>query len=206
MRVLCNANTSEGFKPNRDVSIPEINLPFAKLAPPNLTHPPNHRPILAFFAGGAHGPIRKKLLKRWKHRDDDVQVHEYLAKGQNYTKMMGQSKFCVCPSGHEVASPRVVEAIHAGCVPVIVSQNYTMPFGDVLDWRRFSLEIGVERIGKIKEILGRVSEREYLGLYWNVRRVRRHFVIYRPPRPFDLMHMVLHSVWIRRLNFELGGS
>lgn len=96
-----------------------------------------------------------------------------------------------------------MEAINVGCVPVILCRNYTVPFGDVLDWRRFSLEIEVERIGEIKEILARVSEREYLGLYMNVRKVKKHFVIHRPARPFDLMHMVLHSLWIRRLNFEL---
>ncbi|KAF7806440.1 putative glycosyltransferase [Senna tora] len=189
MRVLCNANTTEGFKPSRDVSIPEVLLPFGKLAPPDLSLPPRRRTILAFFAGGAHGAIRKKLLKQWKDKDDAVQVHEYLPKGQNYTKLMGKSKFCLCPSGHEVASPRVVEAIHAGCVPVILCENYTVPFGDVLDWRRFSMEIRVERIGEIKEILEGVSEKEYLEMYGNVRKVKRHFVMNRPAKPFDLMHM-----------------
>lgn len=98
IRALCNANTSEGFQPNRDVSIPEVYLPSGKLGPPNMGQHPNNRTILAFFAGGAHGKIRKKLLKRWKNKDKEVQVHEYLPKGLEYTKLMGQRKFCLCPS------------------------------------------------------------------------------------------------------------
>ncbi|KAM6580069.1 hypothetical protein CsatA_003843 [Cannabis sativa] len=139
IRVLCNANTSEGFQPKRDVSLPEINLRVGTLGPPNVGLSPKKRTTLAFFAGRAHGYIRHVLFEHWKDKDDEVRVHEKLPIGQNYSKLLGQSKFCLCPSGYEVASPRVVEAINAG-----------------------------------------------------------------PAQPFDVIHMVLHSIWLRRLNFKFG--
>ncbi|GAB4828238.1 hypothetical protein Ancab_035150 [Ancistrocladus abbreviatus] len=164
MRVICNANRSETFEPKRDVSMPEIYVPAENLPSIHQGGPPNNRPILAFFAGGAHGDIRELLLKYWKHKDTEIQVHEYLEEGQNYTKLMGRSKYCLCPSGFEVASPRIVEAIYAGCVPVIMSRNYTLPFSDVLNWSQFSIEIPVEKIPEIKNIFER-------SVKWTTKRI-----------------------------------
>ncbi|KAM6553340.1 hypothetical protein CsatB_014102 [Cannabis sativa] len=204
IRVLCNANNSEGFQPKRDVSLPEIYLRKGFLGPLDLGQAPHNRTILAFFAGGLHGYIRRILFEQWKDKDSDIQVFEKLPEGLNYTMLMGKSKYCLCPSGYEVASPRVVEAINAGCVPVILSNNYSLPFNDVLDWSKFSIQIPISKIPEIKNILNDIPNEEYLRLYNNVSQVKRHFVMNRPAQPFDVIHMVLHSIWLRRINFKIG--
>ncbi|KAA3465011.1 putative glycosyltransferase [Gossypium australe] len=204
IRALCNANTSEKFNPVKDVSIPEMNLRTGKLT--GLIGGPSasRRPILAFFAGGVHGPIRPILLEHWEGKDDEIKVHKYLPKGINYYEMMRSSKYCLCPSGYEVASPRIVEALYNGCVPVLISKSYVPPFSDVLRWKSFSVVVSVEDIPRLKEILMKISSRQYIRMQRRVLQVRRHFEFHSPPKRFDVFHMILHSIWLRRLNVRVS--
>ena len=205
IRVLCNANTSEGFKPGKDVSLPEIYLFGGEVSPKLLSPPQDNTPrrYLAFFAGGVHGPIRPKLLHHWKNHDNDIHVYEYLPKGLDYHSFMLNSKFCLCPSGHEVASPRIVESIYAECIPVIISKGYVLPFSDVLQWKAFSVQLDVSDIPRLKEVLSAIPEDGYWKLKQGVRAVRRHFILNQPAKRYDAFHMILHSIWLRRLNIEL---
>ncbi|XP_057534945.1 probable glycosyltransferase At5g03795 [Amaranthus tricolor] len=206
IRVLCNANTSEGFKPRKDISLPEINLRTGFIKGFVGGPSPSSRSILAFFAGGLHGPIRPILLEHWGNKNDpDLKIYNYLPKGVSYYAMLRNSKFCVCPSGYEVASPRVVEAIYTGCVPVLVSDHYVPPFSDVLNWKSFAIEVSVKDIPNLKTILLSISTKKYLKMYRRVLQVRRHFEVHSPPKRYDFFHMILHSVWLRRLNVHING-
>ncbi|PIA51006.1 hypothetical protein AQUCO_01100072v1 [Aquilegia coerulea] len=206
IRVLCNANTSEGFDPRKDATLPEIDLYDGNMSPDLISIPPDNapRPHLAFFAGGLHGPIRPILFRHWKAKDPDIIVYEYLPKNLKYYSFMLQSKFCLCPSGYEVASPRIVEAIYAQCVPVLLSEHYVPPFSDVLRWEAFSVQVKVSDIPNLKEILNAIPEEQYKKLKEGVKAVRKHFVLNQPPKRFDVFHMILHSIWIRRLNVQLS--
>lgn len=137
-------------------------------------------------------------------KDEDVRVYKNLPEGISYPDMMKKSKFCICPSGWEVASPRIVEAIYAECVPVLISQNYVLPFSDVLNWEAFSVEVSVGDIPNLKKILVGIPEDRYLRLQEGVRQVQRHFLVNDPPSRFDVFHMIIHSIWLRRLNFAVN--
>ncbi len=90
--MLCNANSSEGYVPYKDASLPEINLVGGNI-PTELGGPPAHeRPYLAFFAGGDHGPVRPHLFEYWKEKDKDVRVYQELPAGLNYQQLMKESR------------------------------------------------------------------------------------------------------------------
>ncbi|KAK4492898.1 hypothetical protein RD792_000223 [Penstemon davidsonii] len=208
MRVLCNANTSEFFNPRKDVSFPEINLQTGHLTGLTLKQglPSSDRTILAFFAGHVHGRIRPTLFKYWKDKDNDIRIFEEVPENSSlsYKEMMEKSKFCLCPSGHEVASPRIVEAIYSECVPVLISENYVLPFSDVLDWDEFSVRVSVRELPELKKILTGIEDDRYKFLHENVRKVQRHFVVNDPPKRYDVFHMMIHSLWLRRLNLRIN--
>ncbi|KAK9049833.1 hypothetical protein SSX86_031198 [Deinandra increscens subsp. villosa] len=206
IRALCNANTSEGFKPSKDVSIPEILLRDGTMHGLVGGPSPRQRRVLAFFAGGVHGPIRPILLEHWENKDPDVQVHKYLPKGVSYMEMLRQSKYCISPSGYEVASPRMVEALYTGCVPVLIKDHYVAPFSDVLNWKSFSVVVQIEDIPNLKKILMGISTRQYLRMQRRGKQVKRHFEVNYPPKRYDVFHMILHSVWLRRLNARIHGG
>ncbi|KAI3889224.1 hypothetical protein MKX03_006456 [Papaver bracteatum] len=207
IRVLCNANTSEGFNPSKDASFPEIHLRTAYATALLGGLSPSGRTILAFFAGGLHGHIRYLLLNQWKNRDQDVLVYDRVPTGVSYDKMMRTCKYCLCPSGYEVASPRIVEAIYAECVPVLISDHYVPPFSEVLNWNSFSVQISVSDIPNIKKILMGISQSQYIRMQRRVKQVQKHFVVNNDsPNRFDVFHMTLHSIWLRRLNFRVLAS
>jgi len=144
------------------------------------------------------------LFNHWKeNNDDDIKVYEYLPKGLSYYEFMKKTKYCLCPSGYEVASPRIVEAIYSECVPVILSEHYVLPFSDVLNWASFSVQIPLSQIPNLKTILQSIPVNKYVQMQKRVKQVQRHFAINQPPKSYDLFHMILHSIWLRRLNIQI---
>ncbi|KAF3640645.1 putative DNA mismatch repair protein MSH4-like [Capsicum annuum] len=105
--ALCNADISEGiFVSGKNVSLPETT-------------------------------ISPKLLKYWNNKDESIRIYGPLprrvSKVMSYSEHMKSSKYCLCPMGYEVNSPRIVEAIYYECVPVIIADNFALPFSEVLN-------------------------------------------------------------------------
>ncbi|KAI9397784.1 hypothetical protein POPTR_003G079000v4 [Populus trichocarpa] len=207
MKALCNADVSEGiFTAGQDVSLPETTIRSPKRPLRNVGGGirVSQRPILAFFAGNLHGRVRPTLLKYWHNKDDDMKIYGPLPIGisrkMTYVQHMKSSKYCICPMGYEVNSPRIVEAIYYECVPVIIADNFVLPFNEVLDWSAFSVVVAEKDIPKLKEILLAIPLRRYLTMLANLKTVQKHFLWNPRPLRYDLFHMILHSIWFSRLN------
>lgn len=182
----------------------ESKAPFNNIPVVSSGHSPYNRSIFAFFAGGIHGYVRKRLFEHWgNNEDNDIQVYNYLPKGENHTEWLTKSKYCLCPSGYEVASSRLTEAIYVGCVPVIIKSHYVIPYSDVLDWSQFSVQVPVDDIPNLKSILQDIPFSKYLEMQRKLMEVQRHFAVNMPAKHFDVFHMIFHSVWLRRLNVRL---
>lgn len=207
IKALCNADLSEGiFVAGKDVSLPEtaIRTPRKPLRNIGGGKRVSQRPILAFFAGNMHGRVRPRLRRFWANKDEDMKIYGPLpisiSRNMTYIQHMKNSKFCICPMGHEVNSPRIVEAIYYECVPVIIADNFVLPFSEVFDWSKFSVTVAEKDIPKLRQILLAIPLRRYLKMQTNVKMVQKHFLWNPRPVKYDLFHMILHSIWFSRLH------
>ncbi|XP_062029210.1 probable glycosyltransferase At5g03795 [Rosa rugosa] len=206
IKALCNADTSEGvFVAGKDVSLPETNIRNPRVPLRNIGGlRVSQRPLLAFFAGHMHGRVRPILLKYWRDKHEDMKIYgplpSRISRKMSYIQHMKSSKFCICPMGYEVNSPRIIEAIYYECVPVIIADNFPPPLSDVLDWSKFSVIVAEKDIPKLREILLAIPMRRYMAMQTNVKMVKRHFLWNRRPIRYDLFHMILHSIWLSRLS------
>ncbi|XP_011093625.1 probable glycosyltransferase At3g07620 [Sesamum indicum] len=204
IKALCNADVTMGFKIGRDVSLPETYVRSARNPLRDLGgKPPSQRHILAFYAGNMHGYLRPILLKYWRDKEPDMKILGPMPPGvaskMNYIYHMKSSKYCICPKGYEVNSPRVVEAIFYECVPVIISDNFVPPFFEVLNWDAFSVIIAEKDIPNLRSILVSIPEEKYMDMQLGVRKVQQHFLWHAKPVKYDLFHMTLHSIWYNRV-------
>ncbi|PWA70765.1 exostosin family protein [Artemisia annua] len=204
IKALCNADVTMGFKIGRDVSLPECYVRSARNPHRDLGgKSASDRHIFAFYAGNMHGYLRKILLEYWENKDVDMKIMGPMPPGvaskMNYIEHMKSSKYCICPKGYEVNSPRVVEAIFYECVPVIISDNFVPPFFEVLNWDAFSIIVAEKDVPDLKSILAAITDEKYKELQYAVKKVQRHFLWNVKPLKYDLFHMTLHSIWYNRV-------
>lgn len=204
IRALCNADVKEGFNFGKDVSLPETYVRKARNPLRDVGgKAPSKRTTLAFYAGNMHGYLRPILLQYWGNNvDPDMQIFGRLPRtkdNRNYINYMKSSKYCICPRGYEVNSPRVVEAIFYECVPVIISDNFVPPFFETLNWESFAVFVAEKDIPNLKNILLSIPEKTFFRMHMRVKKVQKHFLWHPNPLKYDLFHMILHSIWYNRV-------
>lgn len=154
------------------------------------------RKTLAFFAGAANSPLRAEVAKHWNN-DSEIRVYTQRI-DTPYSEALLSSKFCLHVKGFEVNTARLGDAMHYGCVPIIIAPYHDLPYNDVLDWKQFAVVVSNLDIPNLKKILKKIKPLEYAQMQSNVMQVRKHFEWHVPAQPFDAFYMVMYELWLRR--------
>lgn len=119
--------------------------------------------LFSFIGNALHHPVRKNILQLPSARAylKDSSIHGRWMPDEHcdavYRQVMACSKFVLCPRGKGVSSWRTYEAMRAGRVPVIISDDWTPSPGP--DWESFSLRIGEGEISTIPRVLWETESR-----------------------------------------------
>ncbi|CAK7339645.1 unnamed protein product [Dovyalis caffra] len=189
IRVVCSPSYDVGFIPHKDVALPQVLQPFALPAGGNDLE---NRTTLGFWAGHRNSRIRVILARVWEN-DTELDISNNRINRATghlvYQKRFYGTKFCICPGGSQVNSARIADSIHYGCVPVILSNYYDLPFNDILDWHQFSVILREQDVYQLKQILKGIPNDQFVSLHKNLVKVQKHFQWNSPPSN------MMHSIW-----------
>jgi hypothetical protein len=76
---------------------------------------------------------------------------QYAERRRRFSEVLSRSRFVLCPRGRGTSSIRLYEAIAAGRVPVIISDDWVEPAGP--DWGTFSLRIPESRAHTVADVV-----------------------------------------------------
>ncbi|KAL7202066.1 hypothetical protein ACSBR1_033693 [Camellia fascicularis] len=124
------------------------------------------RDIFAFFRGkmevnpkNISGRFYSKRVRTviWRRYGGDRRFYLKRNRFAGYQSEIVRSVFCLCPLGWAPWSPRLVESVVLGCVPVIIADGIRLPFSSAVRWPEISLRVAEKDVGKLGLILEHVA-------------------------------------------------
>ncbi|KAL6970624.1 putative glucuronoxylan glucuronosyltransferase irx7 [Sarracenia purpurea var. burkii] len=136
------------------------------------------RDIFAFFRGkmevhpkNISGRFYGKRVRTviWQSYGGDGKFYLKRNRFAGYQAEIVRSVFCLCPLGWAPWSPRLVESVVLGCVPVIIADGIRLPFPAVVRWPDISLTVDEKDVGNLGAILDHVAATNLSAIQWNLR-------------------------------------
>ena len=126
----------------------------------------------ACFLGRDTHPVRKELTKIIKSNNNyrvELLENMFITKKneKNFKKLIQESYFSLCPRGYGPASFRFYESFNLGTVPIYISDEFHLPFTELIDWEKLCLLVKPEEISsipkKIEDLLNTNAYKEMLN-------------------------------------------
>jgi hypothetical protein len=133
------------------------------------------RPRLGLFLVGQATPMRRRLADALlaEKPTHDMMVAEHLWPTE-YLTTARHTKFCLQADGNAPWSPRLVESMAFGCVPVLVSDRIVPPLHRTLNWSKLAVAFPTSALHSIAPTLRAiVASGVYETLHANVLAVRQ---------------------------------
>ncbi|EXC31802.1 putative glucuronoxylan glucuronosyltransferase IRX7 [Morus notabilis] len=135
------------------------------------------RDIFAFFRGkmevhpkNVSGRFYSKRVRTaiWRKYGGDGRFYLQRHRFAGYQSEIVRSVFCLCPLGWAPWSPRLVESVVLGCVPVIIADDIRLPFPEAVRWAEISLTVAERDVGKLGMIMEHVASTNLTAIQKNL--------------------------------------
>lgn len=167
--------------------------------------PKAKRDIWVFFRGkmevhpkNISGRVYSKGVRTviWQKFGHNRRFYIKRTRFEGYRTEILRSVFCLCPLGWAPWSPRIVESVALGCVPVIIADNVALPYPDVVPWANISLSVPERDVAKLGKVLERVTATNLTAIQnnlWN-ETIRRALLFNEPLQRGDATWQVLQGL------------
>ncbi|KAJ6824601.1 putative glucuronosyltransferase [Iris pallida] len=163
------------------------------------------RDIWVFFRGkmevhpkNVSGRFYSKKVRTeiWNRFNGNRRFHLRRKRFDGYRSEIARSVFCLCPLGWAPWSPRLVESVELGCVPVVIADGIRLPFPDAVDWPSISLTVPERDVGMLESILDHVAGTNLTAIQSNLwdPAVRRALTFNLPMREGDATWQVARAL------------
>jgi hypothetical protein len=145
-----------------------ISMPALPITAPGEIEGPHKRDILASFRGAPSHPCRKQLAALHNGREFVVEllpVEHHAGKidamtrthDTGYVELMRRSVFAFVPRGDCHFSYRLIETLAYGCIPIVLSDGWVLPFDRLVNWASASLHVQELLIPAMGDLLGKFT-------------------------------------------------
>lgn len=130
---------------------------------------------------------RIKKNKKWFIRRKKITSKNI----DEYYKYMQNSKYGIFTRGDCVWSPRLIEILIHGCIPIIINNDYVLPFEKYIDWKSFSVIINEQNCDTLYDIINNIDENEYKMKQKKIFEITKHLLFNIKPVYGDAFYMVM---------------
>lgn len=111
------------------------------------------RPLIASFIGNINTHHIRQQMQRALMRKERVVIEfgNYKEEGDKdrFSELMSNSIFALCPRGVGSTSFRLAEAMEYGCIPVYISDTFSLPFEKVINWDNVIVKVKPTEINSL---------------------------------------------------------
>lgn len=138
-------------------------LPLPLITKVKLQRKNTKKEILASYTGRQTHQIRIKMEHALR-KNNDFEITNLTSMKSEFTNeqfytyrdLISKSYFSLCPRGYGPTSFRLYESISLGTVPIYISDNFFLPFKELIDWENLAVLIKPKEIRKIPRILNKL--------------------------------------------------